>query len=64
MRDSQKVMILKVDRRENYFNLLYFVVSRLEKQSCTTCIYVQDQILMTIDNTFTQQSPAELNKWL
>lgn len=64
MRDSQKVMILKVDRRENYFNLLYFVVSSLEKQPCTTCIYVQDQILMTIDNAFTQQSTAELNKWL
>lgn len=64
MRDSQKVMMLKVDRRENYFNLLYSVVSSLEKQPCTACIYVQDQILMTIDNAFTQQSPAELNKRL
>lgn len=58
MKGRQEVMILKEYKRESYFNLLYSVISSWREASLYN---VQDHILMTIDNAFTQQVPDELN---
>ena len=58
VRDTQGVMTLEEHREEIYFNLWYSVISSWGE----TILYnVQKEILMTIDNAFTEQSPDELN---